>query len=180
AEQLTAISCIALAAWINWQLTMMCLVLVPGALLVLTRFGRMMKRATRRLLEGMSSIYKILQEVFVGIRIVKAFAREPRERRRFHKITRDYFHKAMWVVNLDALTSPVIEVMSVIAVAIVFTMGAYMVLEKPTQIGPFPISDQPLESETLLQLYALLAAAADPIRRLSNVYTRIQSGWAAA
>ena len=36
------------------------------------------------------------------------------------------------------------------------------------------IADQPLEAETLLQLYVLLAAAADPVRRLSNVYTRIQ------
>jgi ATP-binding cassette subfamily B protein/subfamily B ATP-binding cassette protein MsbA len=180
AEPLKALACIAVAAWINWQLTLMCLILVPFALLVLTRFGRTMKRATRRLLEGMSSIFKILQEVFQGIRIVKAFAREPRERRRFHKATRDYFNKAMWVVTLDALTSPVIELMTVVAVAIVFLIGAYLVLEKPTIIWIFPISDQPLESETLLQLYALMAAAADPVRRLSNVYTRIQSGFAAA
>ncbi len=180
AEPLKAVACIAVAAWINWQLTLMCLVLVPFALLVLTRFGRMMKRATRRMLEGMSGIYRILQEVFQGIRIIKAFAREPRERRRFHKATRDCYHRAMWVVTLDALTSPIIEVMSVVAVAAVFLIGAYIVLEKPMFIGPFQIADQPLESETLLQLYALLAAAADPVRRLSNVYTRIQSGFAAA
>lgn len=180
AEPLKAIACIAVAAWINWQLTLMCLVLVPFALLILTRFGRMMKRATRRLLEGMSSLYKLLQEVFVGIRIVKAFAREPRERSRFHKVTREYMRRAMWVVNLDALTSPVIEVMSVLAIAIVFSIGAYIVLEKPVAIFGIPIAEQPLEPETLMQLYALLAAAADPVRRLSNVYTRIQSGWAAA
>lgn len=180
AEPLKAMACIAVAAWINWQLTLICLILVPFALLILTRVGRTMKRATRRLLEGMTSIYKILQEVFQGVRIVKAFAREPRERTRFRKATRDYFKKAMWVVNLDALTSPVIELMTVFAVALVFLVGAYMVLEKPTRFLWWEITDQPLESETLLQLYALLAAAADPIRRLSNVYTRIQSGWAAA
>ena len=90
AEPLKAIACIAVAAWINWQLTLICLILVPFALIVLTRFGRLMKRATRRLLEGMSSIYKNLHETFQGIRIVKAFAREPRQRRRFHKVTREY------------------------------------------------------------------------------------------
>jgi len=180
AEPLKAIACISVAMWINWQLTLMCLILVPFALLVLTRFGRMMKRATRKLLEGMSSLYKLLQEIFVGIRIVKAFAREPRERRRFHAATREYLQRAMWVVNLDALTSPVVEVMTVIAIAAVFLFGAYVVLEKPTSILGIPIGDQGLEAETLLQLYALLAASADPVRRLSNVYTRIQSGWAAA
>jgi len=180
AEPLKAVACIAVAAWINWQLTLMCLVLVPFALLILTRFGRMMKRAARRLLEGMSSLLKIMQEAFHGIRIVKAFAREPRERRRFHKATRDYFNKAMWVVTLDALTGPIIELMTVVAIAAVFLMGAYVVLEKPTSILGITIAEQPLEAETLLQLYALLAAAADPVRRLSNVYTRIQSGCAAA
>jgi subfamily B ATP-binding cassette protein MsbA len=180
AEPLKAVACIAVAAWINWQLTLLCLILVPFALLILTRVGRMMKRATRRLLEGMSSIFKILQEVFQGIRIVKAFVREPRERRRFHKVTRDFFHKAMWVNTLDALTSPIIEIMTVLAIAVVFLMGAYVVLEKPTSILGIPIAEQPLEAETLLQLYVLLAAAADPVRRLSNVYTRIQSGFASA
>lgn len=179
AEPLKAVACVAVAMWINWQLTVMCLVLVPFALLILTRVGRAMKRATRRLLEGMSSIYKILQEVFQGIRIVKAFAREPRERRRFRKVTRDYFQKAMWVVNLDALTSPIIEVMSAVAVAVLFLIGAYIVIEQPTTIFGFTIGE-PLAAGTLLQLYVLLVAAADPVRRLSNVYTRIQSGWAAA
>jgi ATP-binding cassette subfamily B protein/subfamily B ATP-binding cassette protein MsbA len=178
AEPLKAIACIGVAAWINWQLTLICLILVPFALIVLTRFGRMMKRATRRLLDGMSSMYKILAEVFHGIRIVKAFAREPRERRRFHKATRDFYNKAMRVVTLDALTSPAIEVMTVVAVAAVFALGAYIVLERPTHIIGIPI--ETLEAETLIQLYALLAAAADPVRRLSNVYTRIQSGFAAA
>ena len=180
AEPLKALACISVAAWINWQLTVMCLILVPFALFVLTRFGRMMKRATRRLLDGMSSMYKILAEVFQGIRIVKAFTREPRERRRFHKATRDYYNKAMWVVTLDALTSPIIEIMTIIAVAAVFALGAYIVLEKPTHIMGIAIAEHALEAETLLQLYALLAAAADPVRRLSNVYTRIQSGFAAA
>ncbi len=180
AEPLKAVACIAVAAWINWQLTLMCLVLVPIALLVLTRFGRMMKRATRHLLEGMGSIYKTLAEVFQGIRIVKAFAREPRERRRFRRTTREFFRKAMWVTTLDAMTSPAIEVMTALAVSAVFLIGAYIVLEKPVAFLGIPLADQALEPETLMQLYTLLAASADPIRRLSNVYTRIQSGCAAA
>src|SRR5207248_3750065 len=97
AEPLRAVGCIILASWISWQLTLMFLVLVPIALFILTKVGRMMKRATRRLLERMSHIYKHLQETFLGIRVVKAFTREPYERRRFASATRDYYHKSMWV-----------------------------------------------------------------------------------
>ena len=97
AEPLRAIACVVLACWISWQLTLMFLVLVPFALYALVRVGRAMKRATRRLLERMSDIYKILQETFMGIKIVKAFTSEARERRRFRKATREYYKKAMLV-----------------------------------------------------------------------------------
>jgi ATP-binding cassette subfamily B protein/subfamily B ATP-binding cassette protein MsbA len=39
---------------------------------------------------------------------------------------------------------------------------------------------QPLDTPALLQLYGYLAMIADPVRRLSSVYTRLQSGAAAA
>src|SRR5262249_49403893 len=84
AEPLKALCCVRVACWYSWQLPLMFLVLVPVAVLLLTRVGRIMKRATRRLLERMSNIYKILQETFQGIRVVKAFTMEPYERRRFH------------------------------------------------------------------------------------------------
>ena len=83
AEPLRAVACVVVACWISWQLTVMFLVLVPVGLYVLTSVGRMMKRATRRQLERMSAIYKILQETFLNIRMVKAFTRESTERRRF-------------------------------------------------------------------------------------------------
>src|SRR5439155_181511 len=70
AEPLRALACVVVACWISWQLTLMFLVLVPVALFILTKVGRTMKRASRRLLERMSNIYKILQESFSGIRII--------------------------------------------------------------------------------------------------------------
>ncbi|MBI3411607.1 MAG: ABC transporter ATP-binding protein [Planctomycetes bacterium] len=182
AEPLRALGCVAIACWISWQLTLMFLVLVPFALYILTRVGRSMKRATRRLLERMSTIYKILQESFVGIRIVKAFTNEANERRRFQSATKEYYNKAMLVVNLDALAGPVIEVLGVAAVAGALLVGAHLVLGGGggTHLGPIRLTDTPLEAESLLQLYALLAAIADPVRKLSSVFTRIQSGFAAA
>lgn len=180
AEPLRALACISIACWISWQLTLMFLVLVPVALFILTRVGRTMKRATRRLLERMSHIYKHLQETFIGIRVVKAFAREPYERRRFAVATRDYYHKSMWVVKLDAMAGPIIELLGVVAVALALLAGAYLVLGRETHLFGFRMSEQPLDAETLLQLYALLAAIADPVRKLSSVYTRIQSGAAAS
>jgi ATP-binding cassette subfamily B protein/subfamily B ATP-binding cassette protein MsbA len=180
AEPLRALACVVIAAWISWQLTLMFLVLVPVAAFILSKVGRWMKRATRRQLERMSSIYKILQESFQGIPVVKAFTMEPYERRRFHTATRDYYKKSMQVVNLDAAASPVIELLGVIAVALAFLAGSYLVMTRHTHLFGLRMSMQPLDHESLLQIYLLLAAIADPVRKLSSVYTRIQSGVAAA
>jgi len=180
AEPLRAASCMLIALWINWQLTLMFLVLVPIALYVFSNVGRMMKRATRRLLERMSSIYKILQESFQGIRIVKAFTMEPYERRRFFTATKDYYHKAMRVVTIDSLAGPIIELLGVVAVAAALLAGAYLVLGSHTHLFGLQMTNQQMDAATLLQLYALLAAIADPVRKLSSVYPKLQSGAAAA
>jgi ATP-binding cassette subfamily B protein/subfamily B ATP-binding cassette protein MsbA len=180
AEPLRALSCMILACMISWQLTLMFLILVPIALYVFSKVGRTMKRATRRLLERMSSIYKILQESFQGIRVVKAFTMEPYERRRFFTATKDYYHKAMLVVKIDALAGPIIELLGVIAVAGALLAGAYLVLGGHTHLFGLQMTKQRMDAATLLQLYALLAAIADPVRKLSSVYPKLQSGAAAA
>ncbi|HZY89129.1 MAG TPA: ABC transporter ATP-binding protein [Gemmataceae bacterium] len=180
AEPLRALACVVAACFISWQLTLMFLVLVPIAGFILGKVSRLMKQATRRLLERMSSIYKILQESFQGIRVVKAFTMEPYERRRFRMATRDYYHKSMKVVKIDALADPIIELLGVAAVAGALLVGSYLVLKHQTELFGIPLVSRRLEPESMLGLYLCLAAIADPVRKLSSVFTRLQSGAAAA
>jgi len=128
----------------------------------------------------MANLYKILQESFQGIRVVKAFTMEPYERRRFCSATKDYYHRAMWVVNLDALASPIIELLGVAAISGALLAGAYLVIRGETHLFGMRMTNQVLNHESLLTLYLCLAAIADPVRKLSSVYTRILSGAAAA
>ena len=82
-EPMRVVMCLSGALYLNWRLTCLTLVVVPISALTTVRVGRIMKRAMRRSLESMSSIYKILQESFQGIRVVKAFAMERVERGAF-------------------------------------------------------------------------------------------------
>jgi ATP-binding cassette subfamily B protein/subfamily B ATP-binding cassette protein MsbA len=180
AEPLRALSCVVIACFISWQLTLMFLILVPIAGFILARVGRIMKLATRRVLEQVSSIYKILQETFQGIKVVKAFTMEPYERRRFNTATKEYYRKSMRVVRIDALADPIIEMLAVVAVAGALLVGSFLVLKKQTHLFGIRLAEHPIEAETLLTLYIFLAAIADPVRKLSSVFTRLQSGCAAA
>ena len=78
----------------------------------------------------MSSIYKILQESFQGIRVVKSFAMERVERRRFFIETKNFYRKAIRVAMIDAMSDPVLEMLTLITVAIALLAGSYLVLRK--------------------------------------------------
>lgn len=180
AEPLKALACVAVACFISWQLTLMFLILVPFAAWLLAKVGRMMKRASGRLLERMSALYQIIGEAFRAIRVVKAFTAEAHERRRFRVASREYAKKAVRVINLDAVTSPAIELLGVMAISLALLAGAYLVIEGETKLFGITLCDRPMDFETLIQHYALLGAIADPVRKLSSVYTKLQSGAAAA
>lgn len=180
AEPLRALGCLIFACYISWQLTLIFALLVPLALITLMKVSRMMRKAARRLLQQMSDIYKILRESLDGFRVVKAFTMEPHERRRFRRATRDYYYRAMRVIHIDAFANPMIELLGVIAIFLALAAGTYLVVSGQTHIFGIQMTSSPLDFASLLQLYALLAAISDPVRKLSSVYTKLQSAEAAA
>jgi ATP-binding cassette subfamily B protein/subfamily B ATP-binding cassette protein MsbA len=155
-------------------------VIVAGAFLLLNKVSRLMKKASRRVLERMSDVYKILREVFDGVRVVKAFATEAHERRRFRRVTDDYAHKSMRVITLDSAAGPLVELLGVAAVGVALCAGAYLVLNKTTRLFGLEMASQPMGFEALLQLYILLGAIAEPVRKLSSVYSKVQTAAVAA
>ncbi len=70
--------------------------------------------------------------------------------------------------------------MGMCGVVLALLAGAYLVLGKRTEILGVRMASYPLDNETLLLFYALLGAVADPVRKLSSVFTKIQAGAAAA
>jgi subfamily B ATP-binding cassette protein MsbA len=183
-EPLRAISCLSIALWLNWRLTCLALVLVPVSAMTANRAGQIMKRAVRRSLESMSNIYKILQETFQGIVVVKAFTMERRERRRFFLETKSLYKKSVRVATIDALSDPVLEMLALSTVSIALLAGSYLVLNGTIflDLGLFKLqlASQRMAIEDLLYLYATLAGISDPVRKMANVHSRIQRAAAAA
>jgi ABC-type multidrug transport system fused ATPase/permease subunit len=183
-EPLRALSCLSIALWLNWRLTCLALILVPVSALTANRAGRIMKRAVRRSLESMSNIYKILQETFQGIVVVKAYTMERNERRRFFLETKSLYRKSVKVATIDALSDPVLEMLALSTVSIALLAGSYLVLKRTMFLDlgliKLQLASQRMAIEDLLYLYATLAGISDPVRKLANVHSRIQRASAAA
>lgn len=179
-EPLKALSCLAFACFFNWRLTLVTLLLFPVAAVVMGLIGRYLKRVSRRNLESMSRIYKILQESFLGIREVKAFTMERYERRRFFEETKRFYHQSMKLVRMDAIGSPLLEVLAITAIAGALLAGSYLVMTGETHVFGIRLTYAPLEQSMLLTFYALIAGMCDPLRKVFSVYGRVQRGVAAS
>jgi subfamily B ATP-binding cassette protein MsbA len=180
AEPFKMVACLVAACCISWQLTLLFILLVPVAGFILVRVAKLMRRAVKKVLEQMSTMYKLVRETFDSIRVAKAFTRESRERRKFRAASRDYLRKAMRMIYIDAATGPIFEVLLVLAVGLALASGTYLVVSGQTHIWGVRMTSEPLTFPILLTLYAFLVATADPVRRLSSVFTKLQAGEAAA
>jgi len=80
---LLLIGALIVLAFTNWQLTLVILPLLPIALAVFFVFGRISQPLFLEVQNRLSRLNTILQENIAGIKVVKAFAREPYEEQRF-------------------------------------------------------------------------------------------------
>ncbi len=179
-EPLKMVVCLIGAALICWQLLLLSLVMAPVAGFLIVFLSRTLKRANRKALEEMSSLYAILAETFTGIKVVKAFTMERHERRRFHVTSKKCYRKAMRIAFFDGLINPVTEVMGISTICLATLVGAYLVMNRETHLLGIKMCSRPLALSELLVFYGLLAGVSDPARRLTEVFNKLQRAAAAS
>jgi ATP-binding cassette subfamily B protein/subfamily B ATP-binding cassette protein MsbA len=179
-EPMKMIGCLAVAAWVSWQLLLITLISAPLAGYAIGWLAKALKRANRKAIENMSSVYERLNETFTGVKAIKAFTQESRERGRFHRTSKQFYKRSMRIALYDSLVAPTTE-MAGIGIAIAAALcGGYLVLNHQTHLFGVRISSEPLTHGLMTLFFGMLAGASDPVRRLTSVFNSLQQGAAAA
>lgn len=179
-EPMKVIGCLAVAAWVSWQLLLITLISAPLAGYAINKLARSLKRANRKALQELSVIYERLEETFGGIKVVKAFTRESRERSRFHRKSKQYYDRTMRIALYDSLVAPTTEVAGIFIVVAAALCGGYLVLNHQTHLFGIRISNEPLTHGLMSLFFGMLAGASDPVRRLTMIFNSLQHGAAAS
>ena len=179
-EPLKMAVCLMGAAWICWPLLVLSLAVVPVAGLLINWLAKILKRANRRAMEEMAQLYGTLEETFQGIKVVKAFTMERQERNRFHGNSKQFYKKSMKIARYNSLSHPITEMMGIMVVCLALMTGAYLVLENQTHLLGIRMTSRPLDFGTLMLFYGFLIGAADPARKLSDVFNQLQRAAAAS
>jgi len=167
-EPLNALFMLAAAALLNWQLTLIFLCGAPVVLVLLSAFGKKMKRATRKFLITGSQILAKLQGTMSGLEIVKVYNQQKHEREGFKAINRKLLKQLLKISRVEAATNPVLEVLGMIAGSVALIVGVHWVTQGQ------------IDSPQFLALLILLGASAESVRKTSDIWNKIQQANAAA
>src|SRR5256884_1832065 len=107
---LTLVGMMLVVLYLNWAFTLIALMVAPGLFLVVYHYTHRIKRASRAMRQQEGEVVNVLEEVLSSIRVVKAFAREDYEQRRFERESRESVEKALLARNVKAKLPPLVEI----------------------------------------------------------------------
>jgi ATP-binding cassette subfamily B protein/subfamily B ATP-binding cassette protein MsbA len=172
-EPLKMIACLIAACIICWPLLLFSLAIAPLGALLIHYLAKRMKGAASQEMRGFAAVFQTLMETLVGIKIVKIFGRQRKERHRFKNNARRLQTRAVRIALFDSLVRPISELTAIAILATAVLGGAYMVLNQQTHLFGIPMSARPLTASALLTFFAMLGGIADPARKMSDIYNRL-------
>src|SRR3954471_47423 len=125
---LVLVGIVGVMLYLNWRFTLISLTIAPLLFLVVFFFTRQIKKASRNVRKKEGELLSIVQEVFSSIRVVKAFAREEYEERRFAVQSLDNVETTLAARNIKMALAPVVEIIVAIGTGLMLWYGARLVL----------------------------------------------------
>jgi ABC-type multidrug transport system fused ATPase/permease subunit len=126
---LTIVSTLIVMFLMNWQLTLLGLVVVPFIYATSYYFSRNIRIATKQKRKKEGAVASIVQENLTSMAVVQAFAQEDAERKRFRAEARQSLDASIESAKLGGAFTRTIKVLNSIGTAMVVWLGASRVME---------------------------------------------------
>jgi ABC-type multidrug transport system fused ATPase/permease subunit len=141
---------IAIEPW----LALLALSPVPLVVYTASRYNRLSRPAVQEVQQRLAELTAEAEESISGVRIVKAFAREEHQLRRFGRAVARVFDQSIYSTRLQAFFSPLLGLLPQIGIALVLLIGGRQVIAGNLSPGDFT------------RFYFYLAMLAAPMRSL--------------
>jgi subfamily B ATP-binding cassette protein MsbA len=166
-QGITLIGAAILLFWLDWRLTLIILLGIPFITLTMVWLGRKIRRESKEVQDALAKSASVVEETTAGVRIVKSFARERYEIKRFSRTVEETYAAAMRRAKIGAVLGPIIGFMAFASITITLWFGAYEVLQGRLTAGDL----------VAYLIYTMMVAA--PIASLAGLYARFQGAMGA-
>jgi len=147
---------------LSWQLTLLVFATVPLLLFATIISAEKLRVGYMRVQEKAADVNNVLQENISGVRVSRAFAQEGTQRRRFHEENRGNLQANLSTAGVQAVATPVIQMVSALGMAIVLGVGTWQILHGGLTVG------------TLVAFVSYLIQFYQPVEDLIRVNNTVQ------
>jgi len=155
---LTLTGALSYMFYLDWVLTLVTIAVAPLVSFAVFRFSLVIRRMTQTALSRVADVNAALQESLISIRVIKAFAREPYEIRRFLDRNDAYLGAAMKLAQITLTQVPVVDFLVTLGLLVLAGVSFYeLVIGRKTP-------------EELAAFLTLAIAASNPINQLTNYF----------
>ena len=167
-DGLTVIGLLGWMLYLNWKLSLMAFLIVPGIAIIIRIVSRRLRRLSRELQELMGGLTHVIDEVLQGHKVIKIFGGQEQERQRFHRVNNRVRHFSMKLVAAAEASGPLVQLLAVLALGAVIYFASLQSAADQITVGGF------------VSLFGAMAMLLAPIKRLTKVNEHLQRGLAAA
>jgi ABC-type multidrug transport system fused ATPase/permease subunit len=152
----------------DWRLAFAALLVAPLLMVTIRKLGKRIRRASRKALDSQAGLYGAAAEALQGLRVVKVHTTERYEAGRFHRINKEVMRQMNRARTARAVASPLVEVMTVLALGILVLIAARGVMT------------QQLDPTALIATLLALGITGASLKPLTGVLNDIQAAAAAS
>lgn len=153
---------------INWQLTLVCLSVLPFLLAGTYIFKEKVRKSFTQVRNAVSNLNAFVQEHITGMQIVQIFNREKEEYKRFESINTLHKNANIKSVLYYALFFPVVEIITAIATALVVWYGVKQSIGGSISFG------------TIVSFILYINLFFRPLRQIADRINTLQMGMVSA
>ena len=154
--------------YLNWQLTLLSLVMLPIIALIIRVINSRLRFASRDSQRAMGDITQVIEESISAHKVVKLFGGQQYESDRFNTQANWVRRHTMKQAAASAANVPIVQMVAAIALAGIVYLATVQSRSDQTTVGAF------------LSFIAAMLMLTAPLKRLTSVSEHLQRGLAAA
>ena len=125
----------ALLFYLDWQLALAALAIVPAIALLLVRFVTLIRPLFGQVQQTLGRLNTVLQEDLSGVRVIRAFAREDYETARYKAVNDELLDRNLQTVRVFANNFPFVFLLANLGTLAIVWFGGWQVINGGLSIG---------------------------------------------
>jgi ATP-binding cassette subfamily B protein len=173
ADFLSIVAVLAAMLYINWQLTLICLIPFPFLMIATYFFKESVNASFIRVRNAVSALNAFVQEHISGMQIVQAFAADEREFDKFKKINQEHRNANINAIFAYSVFFPVVEIILATSLGLLVWFAGFQVMHLP-QAAALGIAGQ------IVSFIMMLNLLFRPLRVIADKFNVLQMGMVAS